>query len=92
LQPAANEYAAEQIMGNGEEVHKILSGLARGHESTVLYASWGLVKNRIRWDVTRPGPALFVLPGASTRAHRSFKPAAQPPWLSIFSLRLCSMG
>ena len=47
LQPAADEYAAEQIMGNGEEVHKILSGLARGHESTVLYASWGLVKNML---------------------------------------------
>ena len=45
LQDAANEYAAEQIMGNAEEVHKILSGLAREHESTVLYASWGLVKN-----------------------------------------------
>jgi hypothetical protein len=47
LQPAADEYAAEQIMGNGEEVNKILSGLARGHESTVLYASWGLVKNML---------------------------------------------
>ena len=45
LQSAADEYAAEQIMGNAEEVHKILNGLARGHESTVLYASWGLVKN-----------------------------------------------
>ena len=28
-----------------EEVHKILSGLDRKHESTVLYATWGLVKN-----------------------------------------------
>jgi hypothetical protein len=34
-------------MGNAEEVHKILSGLARGHESTVLYAGWGLVKNML---------------------------------------------
>ena len=33
LQPAADEYAAEEIMGNAEEVHKILNGLARGHES-----------------------------------------------------------
>ena len=45
LQSAADEYAAEEIMGNAEEVHKILNGLAREHESTVLYASWGLVKN-----------------------------------------------
>ena len=34
-------------MGCAEEVHKILSGLARGHESTVLYAVWGLVKNML---------------------------------------------
>ena len=47
LQPAADEFAAEEIMGNAEEVHKILNGLARGHESTVLYASWGLVKNML---------------------------------------------
>ena len=47
LQPAANEFAAEEIMGNAEEAHKILNGLARGHESTVLYATWGLVKNML---------------------------------------------
>jgi predicted nucleotidyltransferase/phosphoglycolate phosphatase-like HAD superfamily hydrolase len=45
LQPLADEFAAEKIMGNAEEVHKILNGLARGHESTVLYATWGLVEN-----------------------------------------------
>ncbi len=43
LQSAANEYAAEEVMGCAEEVHKILNGLARGHESTVLYATLGLV-------------------------------------------------
>jgi len=47
LQPSADEFAAEEIMGNAEEVHKILNGLARGHESTVLYANWGLVKNML---------------------------------------------
>jgi hypothetical protein len=45
LQPEADEFAGEEIMGCAEEVHKILSGLARGHESTVLYATWGLVAN-----------------------------------------------
>jgi len=44
LQPEADEYAAEEIMSCAEEVHKILSGLTRSHESTVLYATWGLVK------------------------------------------------
>lgn len=47
LQPEADEFAAEEIMGNAEEVHKILNGLSRGHESTVLYATWGLVKNML---------------------------------------------
>lgn len=45
LQPEADEFAAEEIMGCAEEAHKILNGLARGRESTVLYAAWGLVKN-----------------------------------------------
>lgn len=47
LQHIADEFAAEEVMGNAEEVHKILNGLARGHESTVLYATWGLVKNML---------------------------------------------
>jgi len=47
LQPEADEFAAEEIIGCAEEVHKILNGLARGHESTVLYATWGLVKNML---------------------------------------------
>jgi len=47
LQSMADEFAAEEVMGCAEEVHKILSGLARGHESTVLYATWGLVKNML---------------------------------------------
>jgi hypothetical protein len=47
LQPAADTFVAEEIMGNAEEVHKILNGLAHGLESTVLYATWGLVKNML---------------------------------------------
>ena len=45
LQADADEFAAEQVMHCAEEIHKILSGLTRGHESTVLYATWGLVSN-----------------------------------------------
>lgn len=44
LQRDADEFAAEEVMGCAEEVHKILNGLTRSHESTVLYATWGLVK------------------------------------------------
>ena len=55
LQPLADEFAAEEMMGNAEEVHKILSGLAREHESTVLYASWGLVKNMLETVAVQRG-------------------------------------
>jgi predicted nucleotidyltransferase len=55
LQSAADEFAAEEIMGNAEEVHKILNGLAREHESTVLYASWGLVKNMLETVAVQRG-------------------------------------
>lgn len=44
LQPAADEFAVEELMGCAEEIHKIVSGLASQHESKVLYAVWGLFK------------------------------------------------
>jgi len=55
LQRAADEFAAEEILGNAEEAHKILNGLARQHESTVLYASWGLVKNMLETVAVQRG-------------------------------------
>jgi hypothetical protein len=55
LQPAADEFAAEEVMGCAEEAHKILNGLARGHESTVLYATWGLVKNMLEAVAVQKG-------------------------------------
>jgi hypothetical protein len=42
-------------MGCAEEVHKLLNGLARGHESTVLYATWGLVKNMLEAVAVQKG-------------------------------------
>lgn len=55
VQSAADEYAAEQILGNAEEVHKILGGLASEHESKVLYATWGLVKNMLETVAVQKG-------------------------------------
>ena len=55
LQSAANEFAAEEVMGCAEEVHKILNGLVRKHESTVLYATWGLVKNMLEAAAVQKG-------------------------------------
>ena len=43
LQSLADEYAVKELMGFAEEAHKILDGLLREHESTVLYATWGLL-------------------------------------------------
>jgi len=59
LQQKADEFAADQIMGCAEEAHKILSGLARGHESTVLYATWGLVKNMLEAVAVQKGIMIF---------------------------------
>ena len=42
-------------MGCAEEAHKILNGLAGGHESTVLYAAWGLVKNMLEAVAVQKG-------------------------------------
>ena len=55
LQSAADEFAAEEVMGCAEEAHKILNGLARGHEATVLYAAWGLVKNLLEAVAVQKG-------------------------------------
>jgi hypothetical protein len=55
LQSAANEFAVEEVMGCAEEAHKILSGLTRQHESTVLYATWGLVKNMLEAVAVQKG-------------------------------------
>jgi predicted nucleotidyltransferase len=55
LQSAADEFAAEEVMGCAEEAHKILNGLGRGHESTVLYATWGLVKNLLEAVAVQKG-------------------------------------
>ncbi|HQV95414.1 MAG TPA: nucleotidyltransferase domain-containing protein [Anaerolineales bacterium] len=55
LQSAADEFAAKQVTHCAEEVHKVLSGLARGHESTVLYSVWGLVKNMLEAVAVQQG-------------------------------------
>lgn len=55
LQSVADEFAAEQVMGNAEEVHKILNGLDRKHESTVLYATWGLVASMLETVAVQRG-------------------------------------
>jgi Nucleotidyltransferase domain len=40
---AAEAYASETVMGYAEEAHKILSELTRRHESSLLYATLGIV-------------------------------------------------
>ncbi len=43
LQTLADRYASNELMGCAEEAYKIISGLALGHESKVIYASLGLM-------------------------------------------------
>ncbi len=42
LQDAADEYASYSVMGDAEEVHKVLGGMLKGDESTVVYGTLGL--------------------------------------------------
>jgi hypothetical protein len=58
LQPAADRYLVEQLMGYAEEAHKILNGLARDEEATVLYAVWGILKGLAGAVATERG--LFI--------------------------------
>lgn len=42
LQSAANREASYQLMGNAEEVHKVLRGLSEGNDLILLNGAWGL--------------------------------------------------
>ncbi len=55
LQPAADRYAAEEVMGCAEEAGKILSGLMRLHESTVIHTITGLVLSLLRAVAVQKG-------------------------------------
>lgn len=55
LQPAADAYAVEQLMGCAEEAQKIMGGLLKENESKVLYASWGMFKGLSFAAVTQSG-------------------------------------
>jgi len=48
LQLAADEFAADELMGYAEEVHKLLDGLEQDSESKVVYAVWGIVEGMAR--------------------------------------------
>ena len=43
LRAAANAHASETVMGDAEEIHKLLGALGRRDESAALYATHGLV-------------------------------------------------
>lgn len=45
LQQDADRYASDQLVKGSEEVHKIVDGLTRQHESTVVNAIWGLASS-----------------------------------------------
>ncbi len=69
LQQAANAYAGWNLSGCGEEVRKVLSGLARQDESKVLYATWSLARGLAN--------ALLVQRGAFVSSENEFIHAAQ---------------
>ena len=55
VQGNADEYASFSLMGYAEEVHKVLSGLSRGDESTVQHGNLGLNLGLAKALVVRRG-------------------------------------
>ncbi len=58
LQPAANAYASELLLGLAEEAGKIMSGLARGDDAVCAYGALGLLSALVRAVVVQRGVLL----------------------------------
>ncbi|MCU0514367.1 MAG: nucleotidyltransferase domain-containing protein [Anaerolineae bacterium] len=58
MQRLADDYASENLVGFAEEAHKIMSGLLRRDDATVLYATYGLALGIIRIVATQR--AVFI--------------------------------
>ena len=86
MQPAADEYAAEELMSCAEEIHKIVHGLSADNESKVLYAVWGLFRGLANAVAVQQGMMM-------TSENRYFDIIQQTigathPWTKSFRLAL----
>lgn len=86
IQPVADEYACEELMGCAEEVHKIVGGLSAHDESKVLYAVWGLFNGLANAVAVQQGMMM-------TSENRYFDIIQQSigtnhPWTKSFRLAL----
>ena len=68
LQPAADAYASDLLMGLAEEAGKIMGGLARGDDSAIAYGALGLLPGLVR--------AVIIQRGVLLRSENAF--FAQP--------------
>jgi hypothetical protein len=55
LQPAADRLASYDLMGNAEEVHKVLSALVRRDESAAMYGTMGMCNALTRIVIVQRG-------------------------------------
>jgi len=85
LQPAADAYAVEQLMGCAEEAQKIMGGLLKGNESKVLYASWGMFKSLSFAAATQAGRMIDSENRIFSMMEEHFKDS-HPGWVRAFRL------
>ena len=69
MQAQVDAYASELLMGYAEEAHKILTGLARHDEATIMYPAWGMVVGM--------GQALAIQRGLIIPTENTFFDAVQ---------------
>lgn len=86
LQPAANAYASETVMGDAEEVHKILGALSRRDESATLYATLGISLGLTRAVAVRRGLLIESENAYLRRVEDSIGP--DTPWTRYHRLAL----
>jgi hypothetical protein len=84
LQPAADRYASEELMGFAEEVHKILGALDRRDESSASYALLGLVSGLSRAVAVQKGLMIETENGFFDQVQAAA--GAQSPWTRAFRL------
>ena len=85
LQPAADVYAVEQLMGCAEEAQKIMGGLLKETESKVLYAAWGMFKSLSFATAIQAGLMIDSENRIFSMMEDHFK-GSHPGWVRAFRL------
>lgn len=82
LQTKANDYASGELAGYAEEAHKVMGGMVKRDESTMLYGVYGLVLGLSRMVLVQSGALLETENAYFRRAQESA--GLNSPWTKHF--------